>query len=477
MSTIVKAGWLKDKNGDKFAPKTLASQVQTSDGMLLEDKIQNDLDIMKVEILEDINNNIISDSELSNESTNPVQNKVINAEFEALRLVFDEHTIDSDIHFTSDERTKLDNIEEGAQKNTITGVKGNAESSYRTGNVNITAANIGLGNVDNTSDMDKPVSTLQQEAIDKAIENLASTNYVDKGISNHNVNTESHNDIRILINGLTNRLNTLANSDDETLDQMKEVVDYIKNNAQLIGSITNTKVNVADIVNNLTTNVANKPLSAAQGVEIKKLIDTLQDAVDGKQEAINLTANRALISNASGKVAVSDVTSTELGYLDGVTDNIQEQLDEKVPTSRTVNGKALSSNITLSASDVGAAALDHPHSNYENQNAFGNIVHGDNIYETYSAASTTDAIVFKNGNGITIDVGNDTSGVSVDISVASGTVNTAGIVRLTDSTSSTSTTTAATPNSVKSAYDLANIANDAVAQKTQVQIITWEADD
>ena len=44
MSTTVKTGWLNDKNGDKFAPKTLASQVQTSDGTLFEDKIQADVD-------------------------------------------------------------------------------------------------------------------------------------------------------------------------------------------------------------------------------------------------------------------------------------------------------------------------------------------------------------------------------------------------------------------------------------------------
>ena len=43
----------------------------------------------------------------------------------------------------------------------------------------------------------------------------------------------------------------------------------------------------------------------------------------------NLTASRALISNSSGKVAVSDITSTELGYLDGITSNIQTQLDKK----------------------------------------------------------------------------------------------------------------------------------------------------
>ena len=39
--------------------------------------------------------------------------------------------------------SKLAGIESGAQVNTVTGVKGDSESSYRTGNVNITPANIG----------------------------------------------------------------------------------------------------------------------------------------------------------------------------------------------------------------------------------------------------------------------------------------------------------------------------------------------
>lgn len=41
----------------------------------------------------------------------------------------------------------------------------------------------------------------------------------------------------------------------------------------------------------------------------------------------NLTASRAVISNASGKIDVSAVTSTELGYLSGVTSSIQTQLN------------------------------------------------------------------------------------------------------------------------------------------------------
>ena len=52
-----------------------------------------------------------------------------------------------------------------------------------------------------------------------------------------------------------------------------------------------------------------------------------QDNITGAASTItssNLTSNRALVSNDSGKVAVSVVTSTELGYLSGVTSKIQD---------------------------------------------------------------------------------------------------------------------------------------------------------
>lgn len=54
----------------------------------------------------------------------------------------------------------------------------------------------------------------------------------------------------------------------------------------------------------------------------------------------NLAASRALVSNASGKVAVSAVTATELNYLDGVTSNIQTQLNNRVTlnTAQTISG-------------------------------------------------------------------------------------------------------------------------------------------
>lgn len=57
--------------------------------------------------------------------------------------------------------------------------------------------------------------------------------------------------------------------------------------------------------------------------------DTFNGAVSTIKDS-NLTASRALISNSNGKVAVSAVTSTELGYLDGVTSNVQTQLNAKL---------------------------------------------------------------------------------------------------------------------------------------------------
>ena len=59
--------------------------------------------------------------------------------------------------YTTAEKTKLAGIATGAQVNTIIGIKGNAETTYRTGQVNITPANIGLGNVNNTADSAKNV--------------------------------------------------------------------------------------------------------------------------------------------------------------------------------------------------------------------------------------------------------------------------------------------------------------------------------
>ena len=207
----------------------------------------------------------------------------------------------------------------------------------------------------------------------------------------HNVDSDAHNDIRLLISGLVTRLDALANSDDETLDQMAEVVAYIKANRDLIEQITTGKVSVSDIVNNLTTNVTNKPLSAAQGVALKALIDAItiptklsQLTADSTHRTVTDTEKSTWnaksdfsgnYSDLSGKPTIPTVPTkvsaftNDAGYITGYTESDPTVPDwakaaskpsytasevGAVPTSRTVNGKKLSSNISLSASDVSA---------------------------------------------------------------------------------------------------------------------------
>lgn len=69
---------------------------------------------------------------------------------------------------------------------------------------------------------------------------------------------------------------------------------------------------------NALSNVSNSHISATAAIAFSKMA--------------NLTASRALVSDTNGDVSVSDVTSTEIGYLDGVSSAIQTQLDAKQPT-------------------------------------------------------------------------------------------------------------------------------------------------
>ena len=48
-----------------------------------------------------------------------------------------------------------------------------------------------------------------------------------------------------------------------------------------------------------------------------------------------LTAKRALVSDGSGVVSSSNITDAELGYLDGVSSNIQQQLNTKANIDHT----------------------------------------------------------------------------------------------------------------------------------------------
>lgn len=132
-----------------------------------------------------------------------------------------------------------------------------------------------------------------------------------KMVSQHNVAKDSHNDIRLELEDINKRLTAFFNSDDKTLDELVEIVEYITNNKELIDSITDNKVNVKDIIDNLTSNITDKPLSAAQGVVLKQLIDTLELSLSNYQRKGDY-ALRSELPTIPTKISVFD---NDAGYL------------------------------------------------------------------------------------------------------------------------------------------------------------------
>lgn len=213
----------------------------------------------------------------------------------------------------------------------------------------VTAEQLDLGNVDNTADIDKPVSTAQQSAVDLAV-------------SNHNTSASAHIDIRDLIFGLTTRLNTLADSDDTTLDQLSEIVSYIKNNKDLIDGITTSKVDKVSgkglSTNDYTTAEKNKLSGIASGAEVNVQADW----------NVTDTGSDSFIKNKPTSMPASDVsawakattkptyTKSEIGLgnvenkssatiRDEITkENVTNALGYTPPTSNTNTWKANSNS-------------------------------------------------------------------------------------------------------------------------------------
>ena len=101
------------------------------------------------------------------------------------------------------------------------------------------------------------------------------------------------------------------------------------------------------LMSNGSGKVAVSAVTATELGYVSGVTSALQTQLNAKQATVtggattitgsDLTASRALASNGSGKVAVSAVTDTELGYVGGVTSALQTQLDAKAPLGVLVN--------------------------------------------------------------------------------------------------------------------------------------------
>ena len=178
----------------------------------------------------------------------------------------------------------------------------------------VTKEQIGLGNVDNTSDLEKPLSVIQAAAIEEIILNNDTSGSLNLHVENKN---NPH--------GVTKAQIGLGNCDN-TADKDKAVLSASKLTTARTITLGNHVTGSAsfDGSNNIDINVSVK--NDSHNHSISSVIN-LQSALDAKQPNIILTENRAVVTSGAGKPIASAITSTELGYLDGVTSNIQTQLN------------------------------------------------------------------------------------------------------------------------------------------------------
>ena len=95
----------------------------------------------------------------------------------------------------------------------------------------------------------------------------------------------------------------------------------------LLGNATGSSASAAAITSSTNNEVLRRNGTLGFGLLVDANIDSAAAIAFSKME--NLTVSRALVSDGSGDVSVSDITTTELGYLDGVSSNIQTQLGNK----------------------------------------------------------------------------------------------------------------------------------------------------
>lgn len=210
---------------------------------------------------------------------------------------------------TYEEAEEFENISSGEKLSIAFGKIQKAISSLL-GHINnfdnphkTTKSQIQLGNVDNTSDVDKPVSTAQQKAIDGAYAN--SNKYTDQKIAD-------------LINGAP-----------ETMDTLKEVADAIEKNKSVVEALDKsigTKANQ----NELDTHTGN---------------DTIHITSDERTKWNDANNKKHTHSNKS--------------VLDGITSELVQKWTETSSSSVTgIKGANEDTfrrgNVVLTAKDVGA---------------------------------------------------------------------------------------------------------------------------
>lgn len=439
--------------------------------------------LIKAEIDERIDENkTVVDSSLSSTSTNPVQNKVIDAEFEAISKALNVYdaALDNkaDINHNHDDDYDPKGSASAVQVN-LDAVSGALNAHTENSNIHVTTTNKSQWG---TAYTHSQVAHARNDAT-KVADSTTNGNILINDIET-NVYTHPNSDVTA---GTYKSVTVNAQGHVTGGSNPTTLAGYGITDAETKSDASAKLTEAKTYADNAATKVKNDLLNGAGTAydtlkELGDLIDDNQDAIAVLEkiaaDKANATHGHAisditnLQSTLDGKAATSHGThvsySTTAPVMDGTaavgTASTVARSDHKHPTDTSRASKTefdahdvdTTKHITSTERTNWGTAYTHsqaahaPSNAEKNQNAFSNIKVGST---TVAADTVTDTVTFVGSNvTITPDATND----KITFAVADGSTSAKGIVQLTNSTSSESTTTAATPNSVKSAYDLAN---------------------
>ena len=224
---------------------------------------------------------------------------------------------------TSADRTKLNGIASGANKTTVD----SSLSSSSTNPVQNKVVNSALAdksNTNHTHDLSTMINTLSIGGSIPTDEDYFISQYVGGGTT---TTTYHRRPVKALLEYIKKGLAKVATSGSYNDLSNKPTIPSVGN-----GTITIKQAGA--VKGSFTTNQS--------GATTIELTDNNTNTWRGIQDNLTSSSTTDSLSAAQGKV-------------------LNDKFASYVPASRTVNGKALSANISLNASDVGASASGHTH--------------------------------------------------------------------------------------------------------------------
>lgn len=249
----------------------------------------------------------------------------------------------------------------------------------------VTKEQVGLGNVDNTSDLDKPVSNATQELVDntkKELEDLITSN--EGGLDNHIEDYNNPHKVTKDQVGLGNVDNT-SDKDKPLSDAAKEAINEVKTLITSSGTdlsnhikdytnphrVTAEQVGLGNVNN---TSDLDKPISNATQKELDKL--------DAKIDKINTDQGTDLSAHLRDFSNPHKVTKEQIGL--GNVDNTAD-LDKPISTAtqKAIDDAKAANNTAL---DNHANRTDNPHKVTKDQVGLGNVDNTADINKPVSVA-------------------------------------------------------------------------------------------